>query len=133
MSDKVYFYLDDSPIYKGKYLIRLNHNNFLFPHGTSGSYNVFIARVLNLSYAQSLRYCRDRLGAELIGKNTRYVVPYFEKTNEVKMFVKLLNSRMKLIMNEHEFPYEYKEEEDGSVNRIPFEMNESNIGDVGEV
>ena len=56
-----------------------------------------------------MRYCRDRLGAELVGKNSRYIVPYFDSTNEVKMFVKLLNKRMDYVLNEREFPYNYTE------------------------
>lgn len=117
-----YFYLDESPIYKNKYIIRLNHDKFLFPTGTSGSYNVFIARVLNLSYADYLRYSRDRLGAELVGKQSRYVVAYYDKNQATEAFVKLLNKRMEYIMHEHSFPYEYKEE-NGEVKRIPFEQN----------
>ena len=117
-----YFYLEESPIYKNKYIIRLNHDKFLFPTGTSGSYNVFIARVLNLSYADYLRYSRDRLGAELIGKQSRYVMAYYDKNQTTEAFIKLLNKRMEYIMNEHSFPYEYKEE-NGEVKRIPFEQN----------
>ena len=117
-----YFYLDESPIYKNKYIIRLNHDKFLFPTGTSGSYNVFIARVLNLSYADYLRYSRDRLGAELIGKQSRYVMAYYDKNQATEAFIKLLNKRMEYIMNEHSLPYEYKEE-NGEVKRIPFENN----------
>lgn len=117
-----YFYLEESPIYKNKYIIRLNHDKFLFPTGTSGSYNVFIARVLNLSYADYLRYSRDRLGAELVGKQSRYVVAYYDKNQTTEAFVKLLNKRMEYIMHEHSFPYEYKEE-NGEVKRIPFEQN----------
>ena len=117
-----YFYLEESPIYKNKYIIRLNRDKLLFPTGTSGSYNVFIARVLNLSYADYLRYSRDRLGAELVGKQSRYVVAYYDKNQTTEAFVKLLNKRMEYIMHEHSFPYEYKEE-NGEVKRIPFEQN----------
>ena len=117
-----YFYLEESPIYKNKYIIRLNHDKFLFPTGTSGSYNVFIARVLNLSYADYLRYSRDRLGAELIGKQSRYVMAYYDKNQTTEAFIKLLNKRMEYIMHEHSFPYEYKEE-NGEIKRIPFKNN----------
>ena len=117
-----YFYLEESPIYKNKYIIRLNHDKFLFPTGTSGSYNVFIARVLNLSYADYLRYSRDRLGAELIGKQSRYVMAYYDRNQTTEAFIKLLNKRMEYIMNEHNFPYEYKEE-NGEIKRIPFKNN----------
>lgn len=124
---KKYFYLDESPFYKNKYMICLNHDYFLFPTGTTGSFNVFIARVLNLSYADFLRYCRDRLGAELIGKNKRYVVPYFDKNNQsTSALIKLLNTRMEYIMHEHNFPFNYTEDKDGNVIRTPLNMsNES--------
>lgn len=123
---KQFFFLDDSPLYKNKYVIRFNVDLTYFPNGTTGSYNVFVARLLNLSYAEYLRYCRDRLGAELVGKGNRYMVPYFDDTPEVQMFVKLLNVRMNYIINEHDFPYNY-EEKDGEVTRTSFEViNEDN-------
>lgn len=124
---KQFFFLDDSPLYKNKYVIRFNVDLDLFPHGTTGSYNVFFARLLNLSYAEYLRYCRDKLGAELVGKGSRYMVPYFDDTAEVKLLIKLLNVRMNYIINEREFPYDYKEEEDGNVIRTSFGViNEGN-------
>lgn len=125
MSNK-FFFLEESPFYKDKYIIKLNHEKFLFPTGTEGSFNVIISRVLNLSYASYLRYARDRLGAELIGKGTRYVIPYFLRDEKSKAFIDLLNSRMKYIMHEHNFPFEYKQKEDGTVERIPFTQNENN-------
>ena len=125
---KKYFYLEESPFYKNKYTIYLNHDLFLFPTGTSGSFNVFIARLLNLTYADFLRYARDRLGAELIGKNKRYVVPYFENNPTTTTFIKLLNTRMEYIMHEHNFPFEYMEDENGNVIRKPF--NTTNEGDT---
>lgn len=120
-----YFYLENNPIYQDKYLIRFNHDTFLFPKGTSGSYDVFISRLLNLSYADYLRYVRDRLGAELIGKNNRYITVLFNNDNNVKAFINLLNKRLEYIINERDFPYEYKED-NGIVKRIPFNKNEDN-------
>ena len=84
-----------------------------------------MGRLLNLSYADYLRYARDRLGAELIGKKSKYVTVYFDRTKEVEMFVKLLNTRMEFIMNEHQYPFEYKEN-NGEVERIPFKKDENN-------
>lgn len=116
---KKFFYLDETPLYKGKYIIYLNHDLFLFPHGTNGSYGVFASRVLGLSYTDYLRYCRDRLGAELIGKNRHYIVVYFDYTPEAKALVKLLNKRMEYIMNLHDNPYNYELNEDGELTRSP--------------
>lgn len=121
-----YFYLDESPIYRDKHLIRVNVEKMFFPNGTRGSYNVLIARVLGLSYTDYLRYVRDKLGAELIGKNRRYVVPYFDLTPEVKMFINVLNKRMTLIMFNRDHPYNLKEDENGKIIKIPFKKDESN-------
>lgn len=115
-----YFYIDTSPIYTNKSIIRLNLEKFLFPNGTDGSYGVFIARLLNLSYVDYLRYARDRLGAELVGKGHLYPVPYFDRSKELDAFVKLLNMRMEYIMHEHEYPFDYIEKEDGRIERVPF-------------
>lgn len=114
-----YFYLDTSPLYTNKYVVRMDHSKFLFPNGTKGSYDVFIARLLNLTYADYLRYARDRLGAELVGKKSKYVVAYFDLNETTRAFVSLLNKRMEYVMDEQKFPYTYKEE-DGNVDRIPF-------------
>ena len=120
------FYFDESPIYTNKYILRLNYDKFLFPTGTKGSFNVMPARVLSLSYADYLRYARDRLGAELIGKGTRYVMPYFDRNETTDAFVRLLNKRMEYVMQEQEFPFEYKEVEEGKIERIPFKEYEDN-------
>lgn len=114
-----YFFLDTSPLYKEKYIIRFNVDLEYFPQGTTGSYNVFMARLLNLSYAEYLRYCRDVLGAEIIGKGNRYVTAYFNNTPEVQLLVKLLNIRMEYIVNERQYPYVYKQKGD-EIERVPF-------------
>lgn len=120
-----YYSLDETPLYKGKYIIRFDSDETLFPNGTSGSYNVFMARLMNLSYPEFLRYCRDKLGAELIGKGNRYVIPYFTNTPEVQILVRLLNSRINYLINEKNFPYTYTEVEDG-VERTPFNEKDNN-------
>lgn len=122
---KEYFYLVADDSYANKFRICMNHEYFLFPTGTDGSYNVFISRVLNLSFAQTLRYMRDRLGAELVGKNCRYVMAYFENTKEVKAFVKMLNASMEYIMNVHNNPYVYITKEDGTIEKVPMNFNEN--------
>ena len=121
-----YFYLQNHPVYQDKYVIYFDCPTKYFPNGTSGSYDVFIARLLNLSYPDYLRWARDRLGAELIGKEKRYVTVLFNGNNStVQVLIKVLNKRMEYIINEHDFPYQYKEE-NGEVKRVPFRKNESN-------
>lgn len=114
-----YFSIEESPVYKHKKVIRVNSDNLPFPNGIDGSFNLLPARLLNLSYADYLRYARDRLGAELVGKNKRYVNAYFEDTPELHALVRLLNKRMEYVMSEYNDPYTYFRKEDGTVDRVP--------------
>ena len=99
-----YFYLEESPYRPGKYTIRINHDLFPTRMRTSGSFNILAARLMNLSYAQFLRFCRDIVGGEIVGKGHLYPVAYFNKTITVNAFVRLLNSRMNLVVWEREHP-----------------------------
>lgn len=104
MTKVEYFVLEESPYRPGKYAISLNFENFLSQLRTTGSYNILAARVMNLTYAQYLRFCRDIVGGELVGKNSLYPGVVFRKTVTVNAFVRLLNSRMNLIVWEREHP-----------------------------
>ena len=87
--DKI-FYLDDTPTIEGKMILCVNHKKF-YCKGTSGSYNLLAARLLNISYANYLRLCRDVCGAEIYGKNCRYPVAYFDFNEQTHALVELLN------------------------------------------
>ena len=117
---ETYVYLDESPIYQNKYILRFHADKLPFPNGTNGSYSVLPARLLNLSYTDYLRYARDRLGAELVGKNNQYVIPYFDITPETKMLVKVLNKRLEIILFENEHPYEIQTNSEGELVKVPF-------------
>ena len=104
MTKVEYFVLEESPYRPGKYTIRLNFDNFPSQLSTEGSFNILPARLMNLSYAQYLRFCRDMVGGEIVGKNSTYPVPYFDKTMTTNAFVRLLNSRMNLVVWEREHP-----------------------------
>lgn len=121
-----YFYLEHSLVYQNKYVIRFD--NYLFPYTTEipDSYDVFISRLLNLSYANYLRYARDRLGAQLIGKNSRNITVLFDNSLEVKAFINLINKRLEYIINERDYPYDYEEEDNGEITLIPFDEDEDN-------
>ena len=103
MNKVEYFTLAESIQVPNRYFIVCNFENF--PEMTTeGSYALLPARVMNLSYAQYLRFCRDIIGGELFGKNTHYPTVLFKKTANVVGFVRLLNTRMNLIMWEREHP-----------------------------
>lgn len=90
---KRYFYLDESPYHPGKYMISINFDA-LPPMRTAGSFNLLPARLLCLSYADYLRYCRDELVAEIIGKKSMYPVAYFSDKKTAESLVSTLNTRM---------------------------------------
>lgn len=101
-----YVYYEESPYNKGKYIISLHHEQFPFAAGTSGSYNVFLARLAGLSYADFLRMCRDEFGAEIIGKDKLYPVAYFNFGEGLSALTKWLDTRAKYILYRHNHPYE---------------------------
>lgn len=105
------FRLTESPYNPGKWLIEPIHENFLLKY-TEGSYNIIAARLLNLSYAQYLRFCRDICGAEIIGKGHKYPMAYFKKDGRSSILVRLLNNRANLILWNRDHPdwYEHQEE-----------------------
>lgn len=103
-----YVYYEESPYNKGKYIISLHHEQFPFADGTSGSYNVFLARLAGLSYADFLRMCRDEFGAEIIGKDKLYPVAYFNFGEGLSVLTKWLDARAKYILYRHNHPYEIK-------------------------
>jgi hypothetical protein len=54
---KKYFYLEESVSQPGKFLVKIDFDQ-LPPMNTAGSYNILPARLLGLSYAEYLRFCR---------------------------------------------------------------------------
>lgn len=90
------FYVDDSPIQNGKFLIRCECDRITY---TIGSFNVLGARLLGLSWSDYLRLCRDEFGAEIVGKNNYYPVAYFSSKEAAEPLVKLLNERLSKVIN----------------------------------
>lgn len=101
------FYMDESAINPGLWMIRVHVD--LLPFSTTiGSLNVLPARLLNLTYAQYLRFCRDILFADVRGKNKLYPVPYFKRDALLDQFIKLLNARTEFVLWEDDHP-DYEE------------------------
>ena len=98
---KKVFYIDESAHNPGKYLIRVDITYIPFTT-TVGSLAVLPARLMNLNYADYLRFCRDILGAEIIGKNCLYPIAYFQRNSLLEQFVKLLNARVEFVLWEDE-------------------------------
>lgn len=97
------FKIDTTTLSAGKYVIRPIHENFYLEH-TEGSFNIICARLLGLSYAQYLRFCRDMCGAELYGKNELYPIPVFKMDNRLTQLVTVLNKLANLVLWERSHP-----------------------------
>lgn len=97
------FYRDESASYPGKWMIRADLEKFHLDF-TEGSFNIIEARLMNLSYANYLRMCRDCFGAEIIGKNSVYPVAYFKRSKELDALIDNLNARANLVLWEREHP-----------------------------
>lgn len=96
-----YFVFDESPMQEGKYMLRPNYP--LLPlKKTDGSYNILAARIMNLSYADYLRMCRDLYSAEIIGKDKMYPVAYFSSSKAGQELIDELNRRVKILLKERE-------------------------------
>ena len=97
IKEKIFKY-EESPYHPGMYMITVDHSKF-YIKGAKGSCHIIQARVMNLSYAQYLRMCRDVYGAEIIGKNCMYPVAYFPTLNGVMGMIKELNLRANHILH----------------------------------
>ena len=91
------FELEESAYQPNKYILRFYPDRF-HCENTTGSFAVMAARVAGLPYGMYCRFCRDALGAEIIGKGNMYPIVYFKKTSETMMFVRLLNARANLVL-----------------------------------
>ena len=97
------FVKEESASHPGKWMIRPVYDNFHLD-STEGSFNLICARLMNLTYPQYLRMCRDCFGAEIIGKDSNYPVAYFKRSEELDGLIALLNMRANLVLWEREHP-----------------------------
>ena len=97
MKKIVCFTKQESASYPGKFLITPLCDNFHLDN-TEGSFNVIMARLMGLRYAQYLRMCRDCFDAEIIGKNTLYPLAYFSDGEKLDMLLKNLNARANMVL-----------------------------------
>jgi len=104
-----YFILEESAYHPNKYIIRPDLDKF--PDiSTEGSFAVLAARVMNLSYAQYCRMCRDIFRAEIIGKRDKYPRVLFTDSHSPRALLKVLNAQMNLIMYAKEHPLTEEQE-----------------------
>ena len=96
---KNYFWVDESVLCPGRYYIALNHEKLRIL-SCRGSCNIICARVIGLSYANYLRFCRDVYDGEIRGKNTGYPIVVFYDKKKAEELAEFLNKQVKHIILE---------------------------------
>lgn len=87
------FFLDQVPWDLNSYIISNNFDQIPMPTIYT-SYQLLQARLVGMTYAEFLEFCRDYLGAQVIKRiNMRYASVYFKNTPEVRKFVDILNQK----------------------------------------
>lgn len=87
---------------EGKFMIGLsdelyNYVHTKIPTTEIKTYNILPARILGLSYAEYLRYCRDKHNGIIYGKDSLYPYVVFEKKEDMRELWFELNNRLKQI------------------------------------
>lgn len=106
MSDK-YFTLETLPWEEQRKHYTITPNFDLLPLTKvpeGGSYNVLQARLMGFDWPTFLRFCRDYLGADVVGKGRYYPAIYFDNTERVRQYVRLLNKTASYAMTERALP-----------------------------
>lgn len=98
------FTFDKSCSHTSSYFIRPTESFYMIFRKTNGSFNLAPARVMGLSYADYLRFCRDAYGAIIAGKNELYPIAYFSDSKRCKDLVTFLNSRMEELFTKKFLP-----------------------------
>lgn len=100
-----YVYKDNAVSDPTKFMIKIKFESFP-PMSTCGSYNILLARIFDLSYADYLRMCRDEYGAVLRGKNCLYVIPLFSSDSKIDLLINNLNKRFTKLFKKERAVYD---------------------------
>lgn len=93
-----YFKVIDAPYDNGHYIISGTDSYYNYFKWTDGSYNVYHARIMGLTYASYLRMARDVYGAGLRGKGHKYPTVYFNSRAEAEKLAKVLDERLSYLI-----------------------------------
>lgn len=119
------FEATESSAVPGKFMISPIHANFHLTY-TTGSYNIICARLMNLTYAQWLRFCRDCCGAEIIGRGTMYPIAVFPNGRLLYQLIRLLNGRANMVLWEREHP-NWRDHQDQLLEREKIKEERENV------
>lgn len=89
-----YFRVIEAPYDNNHFIISGTDSYYNYFSYTDGSYNVFHARIMGLSYASYLRFARDRYNGILRGRGHKYPSVYFNKREDAEKLAKVLDTRL---------------------------------------
>lgn len=95
-----YFFAAERPSEPNKYTLCINFDKVPLKYVDGCFYGLIFSKLLNISYADLCRLCRDSFSASIYGKGVKYPSIYFNSKVEIEKLVNLLNERMDLIMKE---------------------------------
>lgn len=93
-----YFKVIEAPYDNNHFIISGTDAYYNYFKWTDGSYNVFNARIMGLTYASYLRMARDIYGAVLKGKGHKYPSAYFNSKAEGEKLAKVLDERLSYLI-----------------------------------
>lgn len=82
----------------GDYSVRFSEEIYSFFGWTTSSYVIVPARILGLSFAEYLRFARDKFDGILDGKSSKYVTVTFKDKSKCEELCKVLNKRWREMM-----------------------------------
>lgn len=89
-----YFKVIEAPYDNNHFIISGTDAYYDYFKWTDGSYNVYHARIMGLTYASYLRMVRDNFGAKLRGKGHKYPSSFFEDKKDAEKLAKILDERL---------------------------------------
>ena len=98
-----HLYIDENPFYEGTYLLFLKTNEYGWGK-LPGHMGILGARLLQISYPDYLRYCRDYYGAKILGKKDRVPHLVFTDKKLLEKLAKELDSRLDIILKQNIVP-----------------------------
>lgn len=94
-----YFKVIDAPYDNEHYIISGTDAYYNYFKWTDGSYNVFNARIMGLTYSSYLRMARDNFNGEIRGKGHKYPSIRFTNKEDAKKLAEILDKRLAFLIS----------------------------------
>lgn len=96
-----YFKVIETPYDKSHFFISGADAYYEYFKWTDGSYNVFNARIMGLTFASYLKMARDSFNATIKGKGHKYPSLSFSDKKDAEKLAKILDERLTYLVRAH--------------------------------